>query len=61
MFQGCSNLKNVKCLASDISTESCTLQWLKDVSATGTFTKAAGVTWPTGNNGIPDGWTVVEE
>lgn len=30
------------------------------VSPTGTFVKKAGVDWPTGNSGIPSGWTVVE-
>jgi hypothetical protein len=35
---------------------------VKSVASTGTFTKASGVTsWPTGNNGIPEGWTVNEQ
>ena len=61
MFQGCTSLNNVACLAtSGIDTNSSTSNWLRFVSSTGTFTKAAGVTWPSGNNGIPSGWTVVE-
>ena len=32
--------------------------WLKDVSPTGTFKKAASATWSTGASGIPSGWTV---
>ena len=60
LFYGCSNLNSVKCLASNPSTNY-TLSWLTGVSSTGTFTKATGVTWPTGVSGIPDYWTVVEE
>lgn len=62
MFNGCTSLSSVKCLATDISAVGCTSDWLKGVSATGTFTKAAGMTgWPTGDSGIPSGWTVEEE
>ena len=61
MFFNCTNLNSVTCLATDISAEDCTYWWLADVSATGTFTKAAGMNdWPSGADGIPDGWTVVE-
>jgi len=61
MFQGCTNLTSVTCLATDISAKYATSGWLDGVSATGTFTKAKGVDWPTGGNGIPSGWTVVEK
>lgn len=62
MFWGCKKLENVKCLATDISAEDCTKNWLTDVSATGTFEKAAGFTgWTTGSDGIPSGWTVTED
>ena len=62
MFQRCTLLNNVTCLAtSGIDTNYSTFHWLNNVSATGTFTKAAGVTWSTGVNGIPEGWTVVEQ
>lgn len=60
MFMRCPNLSHVKCLATDISASSCTADWLSGVSATGTFVKKAGVTWPSGVSGIPDGWTVQE-
>lgn len=60
MFQDCTSLNYVKCLAtSGINTTNCN-SWLSGVSSTGTFTKAAGVTWPTGESGIPTGWTVIE-
>ena len=66
MFFGCSNLNYVKCLATDISADNCTLNWLTNVSPTGTFVKAAGMEdWEIGVNpddgeyyGIPEGWNV---
>ena len=63
MFSGCSNLDYIKCLATDINTESgCTANWLKGTKSRGTFVKAAGVDWPLNNDsGIPQGWTVKEE
>lgn len=60
MFRDCTTLNYVKCLATNISATNATKNWLSSVSATGTFTKAAGVTWSSGNSGIPSGWTVVE-
>jgi hypothetical protein len=61
MFESCNNINNIKCLATDISASNCTLDWLKNVSNSGTFVKASGVTWPSGGSGIPNGWTVTEE
>ena len=59
MFTNCTALKNVICLAtSGINTSNSTSSWLSGVSATGTFTKKAGVTWPTGSSGIPTNWIV---
>ena len=59
MFYGCTSLTSVTCLATDISANSSTNNWLKGVSGTGTFTKAPTMTsWDTGANGIPSGWTV---
>ena len=61
MFDGCTSLNAVKCLAEDISVFGCTLNWLRNVSATGTFYKSANMSgWTTGNSGIPSGWTVVD-
>ncbi len=59
MFFNCASLASVTCLATNISAEGCTKNWLENVAASGTFTKAAGATWPEGINGIPSGWTVV--
>lgn len=62
MFQGCTSLSYIKCLATDISAKSCTSNWLSGVASTGTFVKAAGMEdWPTGESGIPLGWTVVDD
>ena len=62
MFYGCSKLNYVKCLATDVSANSCTSGWLVSVRETGTFVKASSMTgWPTGSSGIPNGWTVLEE
>ena len=60
MFALCNNLNYIKCLATNNVNENNTFQWAYNVSQTGTFVKANGVTWPTGNDGIPTGWTVQE-
>ena len=58
IFEGCSNLRSVTMLATDIG-ETCLTNWLVGVAASGTFTKAAGMTTlPQGGSGIPTGWTV---
>jgi hypothetical protein len=59
MFNGCTNLNYVKCLATDISATSCTNSWLNNVASEGTFVKAASMeNWTTGTSGIPEGWTI---
>lgn len=60
MFQGCRSLNYIKCLATNVGS-AFTESWLNGVASAGTFVKAAGVNWPSGNSGIPSGWTVVEE
>ena len=66
MFYGCRNLNYIKCLATDKSAYDCTKNWTYNVSTSGTFVKAAGVTWqidvPSSlyHSGIPSGWTVQE-
>lgn len=64
MFSGCVNFNYVKCLATDISADQCTFNWLYNTARRGTrtFVKAAGVDWPLdSDSGIPQGWTVIEE
>ena len=67
MFLGCQLINHIECLAenpewTDPMTDVGGLgAWLRGVSSTGTFVKKAGVTtWPTGDSGIPTGWTVIE-
>lgn len=59
MFKNCSSLEKVICLAESIPDNS-TNDWMLNVAAQGTFVKAPGVEWPTGDSGIPEGWTVEE-
>lgn len=61
IFSGCMHLKYVKCLATDISATNCITNWLNNVSSTGIFIQAEGVTWPRGASGIPTGWVDVEK
>ena len=59
MFEGCSALARVKCLATNLSPTDCTTNWLSNVSATGVFIKNAAMTsWPKGDSGIPYDWQV---
>ena len=59
MFINCTNLNHIECLATDISAEGCTSNWVYGVSSSGTFVKAASMTsWPRGDSGIPNGWTI---
>ena len=58
MFKGNGNLVEVTCLKTD-NTTACT-NWLANTSSVGTFKKASGASWSTGNSGIPSGWTVVD-
>ncbi|MBR0045760.1 MAG: hypothetical protein IJP75_02605 [Bacteroidaceae bacterium] len=68
MFSSCTSLNYVKCLATDISADYCTVNWLGNVAETGTFVKAESMEgWSVGPdvndndnvNGIPEGWTVM--
>ena len=59
MFNGCRSLNYIKCLATDVSVYLCTSNWVYNVSSSGTFVKNSSMTsWSSGNNGIPNGWTV---
>ena len=61
MFQSCSHLNYIKCLATDISATNCLRNWTNGVSSTGTFIQAEGVEWPRGASGIPTGWVDIEK
>ena len=58
MFNGCSSLNYIKCLASGSNFSAATM-WVSGVSATGTFIKNPEATWTiTGVDGVPTGWTL---
>lgn len=59
MFRDCSSLKYIKCLATNTSATSCTLNWVNGVASSGTFVKNASMTWDSGNSGIPNNWTII--
>lgn len=59
MFYNCSRLSYIKCLAiTRINENNSTTNWVSGVASTGTFIKDPNAVWPSGNNGIPAGWTV---
>lgn len=66
MFRNCSKLQYIKVLCdgrpelSPPYPQSTFLMWMADVASTGTFVKASGAAWNTGEGGIPDSWTVEE-
>ena len=62
MFMGCSKLNYIKAMFTTTPSSSYTNGWVSYVSRTGIFVKNAKATWNvTGANGIPSGWTVIEE
>ena len=61
MFKNCTKLNYIKMLATDISPYNCLDEWVNNVSTTGTFVKNPDMTTlPTGVDGIPEVWTVVD-
>ena len=59
MFMYCSCLNYIKCLATDISANNCTGNWVQSVASSGTFIKNPNMNnWTTGVSGIPSNWTV---
>ena len=59
MFSGCTNLSNITMLAN-ISDNNSLTNWVLNVSSNGTFTKDSSITsLPSGVNGIPTGWDIV--
>lgn len=58
MFKDCTRLNSITCLATNKSAASCVEYWVHNVSSSGTFTKASGVTWTRGISGIPNNWTI---
>lgn len=64
MFYDCSSLNYIKCLVSSKTsgTDGNKLfeDWVNGVSGSGTFVRTANTQWNTGNNGIPSGWTIID-
>lgn len=65
MFSGCTSLTSITCYATGMAGNSqnygSTRWWTRGVPESGTFTRKTGATfWPTGVNGIPTGWTVID-
>ena len=61
IFKDCVSLSYIKILAKDGIDSSNLSNWVYNVSATGTFIKTEGTTFPTSAaSGIPSGWTVEE-
>ena len=60
MFNGCTSLNYVECLADTTTGYRPFDNWLSGVAATGTFVKHPDAVWPSGANGIPNGWTIID-
>lgn len=60
MFRYCSSLKQITYLGTNLGSYSHN-HWVEGVASTGTFIKDSSMSsWPTGADGIPSGWTVVD-
>lgn len=57
MFAYCRSLNKIICYASDISATDCLNDWVDHVAAAGDFYRLGGATFPSGDSGIPTGWT----
>ena len=63
MFYDCSSLNAVTCLATYISADDCTYDWLSGVASSGTLTVPNGMedNWTkNSSSGYPTGWTIAE-
>ena len=62
MYNRCSKLNYIKCLATGITASQSTSSMTNLVAATGTFVKSSQMNnWPSGKDGIPEGWQVVDD
>ena len=57
MFYNCSKLNSITCYATTNITTTNLNNWVKGVSGTGTFTGDPSSSWPTGDSGVPTGWS----
>lgn len=57
MFNGCSSLAFINCEATNPGADvTATSNWVYGVAQQGRFVRDTSVTWPIGDNGIPQGW-----
>lgn len=57
MFNGCSSLAFINCEATNPGADvTATSNWVYGVAQQGRFARDTSVTWPIGDNGIPQGW-----
>ena len=59
MFAYCTNINFIKCLATDIESNTALIDWLDGVSTVGTFitnNSKPAYQWPKGTSGIPTNW-----
>lgn len=63
MFEDCSALDTVTCLATDITAEQCTASWLSGVADRGLFHRnsTTWAYWTIGVSGIPENWDIDPE
>jgi hypothetical protein len=57
MFSGCTKLREIRTMMTDIDFTDCIYNWVGRVNTQGDFYCSAELTIPTGNSGIPSGWT----
>jgi len=58
LFNSCTNLNTITTYATDIPDDSCLIDWVGGVSATGDFYNLGGATYAVDSpSGIPQGWT----
>ena len=59
MFSGCTKLKKITCLSSDMDYERAhTSHWVHGVAKTGIFVGNPECQWIMGDDGIPKGWVI---
>ena len=58
MFNDCTELKKIVCLATGITAEGCLDNWFYKASTTGTFYRSSSVDDSFWSSKIPSGWTV---
>ena len=60
MFNNCTSLKYIKCLATNIGNN--TYGWVQNINDNGVFVKNSEATsWSRGISGIPEGWEEIDD